>query len=186
MELKDRISRVAGRAKRLSGTVYRSVPPKYASSSDLLTGEGGRRMGGRWNPPGTAAVYGSLTPQTAMEETLAHARYYGLPIHAAMPRTFVAIDFVLVSVLDLTDGAVRRSLGVSEERLLECDWRAESQAGKMPLSQEVGRGVCLARIEGMLVRSAADPGGQNLVVYVENLQRGSSLAVVAADRLSGA
>ena len=133
-----------------------------------------------------AAVYGSFTPQTSMEETLAHSRYYGLPVHAAMPRTFVALEFDLASVLDLTDGVVRRSLGVSEKRLLVCDWRAEAQAGGTPLTQAVGRGVRLAGFEGMLVRSAADPGGQNLIVFVANLRRGSTLAVVAADRLSGA
>lgn len=86
----------------MSGEIYRSASPKYANSRDLLTGGGSRRFGGRWNPVGIAAVYGSLTPETAMEETLAHARYYGLPVHASMPRTFVAISFALKSVLDLT------------------------------------------------------------------------------------
>ena len=185
MELNQRICRLASQAKRLSGTVYRSVAPRYANTADLAAGQGSRRLGGRWNPPGVPAVYGSFTPQTAMEETLAHFRYYGLPVHAAMPRTFVALEIDLASVLDLTEGAVRRSLGVSEKRLLECDWRAEAQAGKTPLTQNVGLGVCLAGFEGMVVRSAVDPSGQNLVLFVENLKPGSTLVVVAADRLSG-
>ena len=37
-----------------------------------------------------------------------------LQVYAAMPRAFVAIEFHLVSVLDLTDGEVRRSLGSSK------------------------------------------------------------------------
>ena len=49
-------------------------------------------------------MYGSFTPQTAMEETLEHCRYYGLPVHAAMPWTFVALEIDIASVLDLTQG----------------------------------------------------------------------------------
>jgi RES domain-containing protein len=86
-------------------------------------------------------------------------------------------------VLDLTDGTVRHSLGVSDKRLLRCDWRAETQSGKTPLTQAIGLGVYPAGFEGLLVRSAADPNGQNLVVFVENLHPGSTLAIVAADQL---
>src|SRR5437870_6910515 len=61
------------RARRLaapwSGVVYRATSPHYASSRDLVSGEGARLHGGRWNAPGTfAAVYASLDPQTAMAE----------------------------------------------------------------------------------------------------------------------
>ena len=77
---------------------------------------------------------------------------------------------------------MRSSLGVSEKRLLECAWESRARAGKTPLTQEVGLAIHLAGLEGMLVRSAADPSGQNLVVFVENLQTGSTVTVVAAGR----
>ena len=96
------------KAIRVSRTGYRSTTPKYAKETDLLTGVGSSNHGGRWNPPGIAAVYVSLTPETAMEETLAHFRYYGIPPHAAMPRTFVAIHVRLTKVLDLTWGTTRQ------------------------------------------------------------------------------
>ena len=128
-------------------------------------------------------MYGSLTPRAALEEALAHYRYFGIPVHAAMPRMFVALEFDLCSVLDLTDGAVRRSMGISEKRLLECDWRAEAQVGKTPLTHEVGHAAHLVGLEGMLVRSAVDGSGRNLVVFVENLQPGSTLKVVGANQL---
>lgn len=70
VDLNTRIRRLSARAKGLSITVYRSAGPEYANTADLVSGEGSRRYGGRWNPAGVAAVYGSLTPQTAMEETL--------------------------------------------------------------------------------------------------------------------
>jgi RES domain-containing protein len=57
---------------RLDITGYRSATPQYAREPDLLTGEGSRLHGGRWNPPGIAAVYASFAPETAMEEMLAH------------------------------------------------------------------------------------------------------------------
>jgi RES domain-containing protein len=186
VDLDKRFARLLRRAVALGGTVYRSTAPKYANSSDLLSGEGSRRNGARWNPIAVAAVYGSFTPQTALEESLAHANYYRLPVHSSMPRTFVAIDFNLKAVVDLTDGRNRQVLAISERRLLTCDWRAELKLGKAPITQEVGRVASRAGVEAILVRSAADRTGQNLVVFVDNLRPGSSLAVIAPDRLSGA
>jgi RES domain-containing protein len=121
LDLETRFANLLDRAAALAGTIYRSAAPKYANSTDLLSGEGSRRNGARWNPVGVAAIYGSLTPQTALEESLAHANYYRLPVHAAMPRTFVAIEFSLELVLDLTEGRNRQALAISETRLLACD-----------------------------------------------------------------
>jgi RES domain-containing protein len=100
-----------------------------------------------------------------------------------MPRTFVAIDFSLEAVLDLTEGRNRQSLAISESRLLTCDWRAEVQAGRIPLTQQIGLAAAQCGLEGVLVRSAAHPEGTNLVVFVENLRATSSLAIVTPDRL---
>ncbi len=179
MDIDGRLSRLARQAIRISGTLYRSLAPKYATSSDLLTGEGSRRFGGRWNPIGIATIYGSLTPQTAMAETLSQANYYQLPVYASMPRTFVAIEYDLCAVLDLTDGRNRQALGISEKRLLECDWRRDDA----PLTQTVGRSAYQAGLEAILVRSAADADGRNLVIFVENMCPESSLRVISADEL---
>ena len=183
MSLAERIEKLAHRASALRGEIYRSAAPKYATTADLVTGEGSRRFGGRWNSRGVAAVYGSFTPQAALEETLAHSRYYRLPLNTSMPRTFVAIEFTLTAVLDITDGKVRQSLGISEKRLLECDWRAEVAAGKMPVTQAVGDAAYHAGLEAILVRSAADSSDRNLVVFPSNLDDSSSLKIVSPDRL---
>jgi RES domain-containing protein len=121
LDLDSRLAKLVRRVKALQGIVYRSVSPKYANSSDILSGEGSRQYGARWNPVGIAAVYGSFTPQTALAESLAHANYYQLPIYAAMPRTFVAVEFNLQSVLDLTQGRIRQALAISESRFLRCN-----------------------------------------------------------------
>jgi len=95
---------------RIAVTAYRSATPEYAQQTDLLTGEGSRLHGSRWNPPGIAAVYASLTPETAMEESLAHFRYYGIALHVAMPRIFVAVamQVKLSKIVDLTEGSNRK------------------------------------------------------------------------------
>lgn len=182
-QLKDRLTRLLPVAKSFSGIAYRSTTPHYATEADLLTGEGSRRNGGRWNPIGIAVVYASLTPEIAMAETLAHHRYYGIPIEDAMPRTFVAIESALRVVLDFCDGGVRRRLQVSEERILTVDWRQEARAGHEPITQTIGRAVHEGKREGMIVPSAADPKGHNLLVFPANLEASSSFRVFRAENL---
>jgi hypothetical protein len=55
--------------------------------------------------------------------------------------------------------------------------------GRTPITQQVGAAAAVAGFEGILVRSAADRVGQNLVVFVDNLRSGSRLDVLAPDRL---
>jgi RES domain-containing protein len=160
-----------------TGVVYRSSTPKYATESDLITGEGSRRFGGRWNPLGIAMIYTSLTPETAMAETLARNRYYGIPIEDAMPRTFVAIDVNLRKVLDLRDGVIRRRLQISETKIVTLDWRKELLAGHEPITQRLGRAVHSCNWEGMIVPSAADMMGHNLLIFPEIIDLDSKLIV---------
>jgi RES domain-containing protein len=138
-QLQTRLARLVASAASFEGAVYRSSTPQYATETDLLTGEGSRRFGGRWNPVGIAMVYAALTPETAMAETLAHYRYYGIPIADAMPRTFVAVEVKLQTILDFRNGDVRRRLQVSEGRILTVDWRAEMRAGREPITQRLAR-----------------------------------------------
>ena len=184
MELTKKFERLSSRASKLGGTIYRSCAPKYATSADLLSGKGSRLYGGRWNPPGVTSVYGSFAPETAMAETLAGSKYFGMPVHSTMPRVFVATEFKLSAVLDLTDGAIRKSLGVSESRMLDCDWRRESKKGSDALTQAIGRSASEAGLEAILVASAAINDGANLVVFIDNLQRGSRLELISPDKLS--
>ena len=182
--LKARFTRSLPAAGAFTGTVYRSSTPKYATETDLLTGEGSRRSGGRWNPIGLAVVYVSLTPETALAETLAHNRYYSIPVQDAMPRTFVAISAKLQAVLDLRVGTTRQRLQVSLERILTVDWRKEVSAGREPITQALGRAASDVGLEGLIVPSAADPNGHNLLVFLKNLRAGSHSRVLAPERLT--
>jgi len=165
------------------GTVYRSCAPKYATEKDLLTGEGSRRNGGRWNPVGLAVVYASLSPETALAETLAHNRYYGIPDAQAMPRTFVSLQVKLSSVLDLRIGTVRQRLQVSLDRILTLDWRQEIEMGRAPFTQTIGLSAQVLGLEGLIVPSAADSLGNNLLLFPENLKPGSEVRILKPDSL---
>jgi RES domain-containing protein len=183
-QLKDRLERLLPSATRFSGVAYRSSTPEYATEDDLLTGEGSKLHGGRWNPIGIAVVYASLTPETAMAETLANNRYYGISVEEAMPRTFVAFAAKLHAVLDFRDGNVRRRLQVSQKRILAVDWRKDVRAGREPITQKIGQAAYEAGWEGVIVPSAVDPNGYNLLIFPDKRNPKSELEILHADRLS--
>lgn len=168
------MARLLGEARPWSGVVYRSTSPRYATSQNLVTGGGALRHGGRWNPPGAfAAVYGSLTPETAMAEALEHYRYYGLEPWRMGRRVFCPLQVDASSVLDLTEGRLRQRIRVSIGRMRAEDWRMCMSSGKEALAQAIGRAAFTVGLEGLLVPSKPVTDGVNLVVYPSNL-RGQS------------
>jgi RES domain-containing protein len=46
--------------------IFRSVSPRYARATDIVSGYGSYREGGRWNAPGVCAIYGSIEPGLAL------------------------------------------------------------------------------------------------------------------------
>jgi RES domain-containing protein len=178
------LRKIRDRTIPFAACVYRSCTPNYARHTHLVSGMGAKELGGRWNPVGVATVYASLTPETAMAEALAHHRYYGIPIHAALPRTFVSIEVRLSVVLDLCDGEIRQRFGFSRARMLTHDWREAAAKGQASETQACGGAVASLGWEGMIVPSAADTPGRNLVIFSENLRESSGLTVINADRLN--
>ena len=86
----DKLARAIGRGAKhagpWSGVAFRATSVRYANRDDLLTGQGAKSAGGRWNPPASiATVYLGLSPETALAEYLAQHRYYGWPVSSAMP-----------------------------------------------------------------------------------------------------
>jgi RES domain-containing protein len=58
-----------------NGTLFRFQTVDFPTPRNVLSGEGARLRGGRWNPPGVATLYGSITDNTALEECKAHDQY---------------------------------------------------------------------------------------------------------------
>lgn len=178
----DRLRRGMRRCRPMaapwSGVLFRSTSPEYANSRDLVSGEGSRRTGARWNPPETfAAVYGSLDVATAVAEALAHYRRFGIPEADAMPRVLVAIEAHLALALDLTSGAVRSRLSLSKKRMRNEHWLLRQAAGQEAVTQAAGRAAFEEGLEALIVPSAPVPRGVNMVVFPANLRAGSCLAV---------
>jgi RES domain-containing protein len=180
--LSRRMAVVAARAGPLHGVVYRCTEPAYATEADLLTGAGSRRHGARWNAPSSfATAYASFSDLTALAESKANHVYYGLDPADVLPRTLVAVDIRLGKVLDLTDGKVRKALGISSERMRMDDWRSFNRKGMEALTQAIGRAAYEVGLEGLVV--PACDGGKNLVMFPGNLQRASNVAIRNAERL---
>lgn len=84
--------------------VYRIQKRQFVDS--VLTGEGARLNGGRWNPPGTPLIYTSTTPELALLETLVHLD--GTPLRDLPPFVLITIEMPdsveELIVADLPDG----------------------------------------------------------------------------------
>ena len=146
-----------------SGTLFRFQTVDFPVPKDVLSGEGARWRGGRWNSPGLATLYGSTTDTTALEECKAHDRYYG--VSTKSPRLLIAIEAQLTRMLDLTAPATRRAMGVTLAELGAEDWRKLQAAGRESFTQAIGRAVAAAGGSGLLSRSSAVPRGVNVAVF---------------------
>jgi RES domain-containing protein len=163
-----------------SGTLFRFQTVDFPAPNAVLSGDGARRRGGRWNVRGTAALYGSTTDTTALEECKANDRYYG--VETKSPRLLVAIEARLTRVLNLTNPEIRRALGLSLADLAGEDWRKLLAAGRESFTQALGRAVATSAGSGLLARSAAVRRGLNMVVFPGACE-GDHLEVVEGGKL---
>lgn len=164
-----------------AGTLFRFQTIDFPTPRETLSGDGARERGGRWNPPGLAAVYGSTSDDVALEECKANDRYYGVPTKS--PRLLIAIEAQLSGVLDLTSPAIRRTLHVTLDELAAEDWRKLLQAGRESSAQALGRTAAEAGASGLLVRSAAVRHGVNVVVFPK-AHRNDRMEVVEGEKLA--
>ena len=178
------LRRSAASAGAWSGDIYRFSTPKWSTPAELLTGAGALTAGGRWHPIGLCrVVYASLDPLTALHESLAHCRRYGLSLRTAMPKTMNAVAVQLHHVLDLTDGRLRQRLMLSERRILQEQWWLLAEAGQEALTQAVGRVAWELGLEGLVVPSAAQAGGKGLVYFPDRKCPHSVLTIINPDDL---
>ena len=164
-----------------SGVIFRSVSPQYARPNDILSGHGAYQAGGRWNAPGIYAIYGSLEPGLAADESFNFLlRHFGWQSRDVPPRMLVGIRVSLRAVLDLTNlKGVLTPLDL--EHLLLEDWRKTNGERKESRSQALGRAVTdLA--EGILMPSHIR-NGRNLVIYPRSLKSESKIEVLGQDKL---
>ena len=132
------------------GTIWRQV---FAGTPSLRS----NIRGGRWNPPGTEALYASLLPETSAAEIDFLMSLQPVPI--LRDRLTIELEATLSRVTDLSDHAQLARVGLSIE-----DLTAEDPSR----CQHVGAAVAWLGCGGLLVPSARHEG-INLVVFVNNL-----------------
>ena len=164
-------------------TMYRVTTLKYRDPREILRGEGSYRNGGRWNAiESFRAVYGSIDAIVALAEQEASAKYANLPYPFRETRLVVAIDLVLVRIIDLTVWENLEKLGVTEEELRE-DWRKVQEQGFESFTQALGRALFEVKAEGLVARSARVENGINVAYFPENKQRGSNVRLPESRQL---
>jgi RES domain-containing protein len=184
IQLFDAIATCIDKAVEFEGVVIRSCSVRFANEHDLLRGDGAAQHGGRWNPRGMKAVYGSLSAVTATRESYQNILKFGFSRSSIRPRVFVGARIRLQRVLDLTDRSIRRRLGFSVTELIEENWREIQNGGEESWTQAIGRGARHAGFEGSLVHSARDrPKGKNLVYFPDCLRTGSQVQILGVEEL---
>jgi len=144
----------------LSVVAYRS----QARGFDPRSGDGARRLGGRFNPPHSFPVlYLCMTRRCVAAELNRQAERQGLGVDALLPRELFEIRGELYKVLDLTDTAILDALGLAPPDLVRADHR---------FTQEIGEAAHERAFQAICSPSAT--GVDNvLAIFPDNLARGA-------------
>lgn len=159
------------------GLAYRCAGLEYASSKELISGEGTRQYGARWMAPGMErVVHLSTTEMTAIKESRGHFARYGWDAAAPEPRVLVALEVEVSRMLDLFHFDALHG-GFTVQQMLDDDWEHLNRLGKESLSQAVGRAAFCLGYEAILAPSAVFRRRRNVAVFPENLAYSSRFAI---------
>jgi RES domain-containing protein len=141
-------------------TVFRAVYVDF--EADPLPS---RSSMGRFHVGPVRITYLASSAETAWKEVV--ARWAADPVAFRM----VEVEVTVTEIIDLTDPTVQSRYGVNAAQLTADDHDT---------CQQLGDRLKRAGVEAAWTYSAADkPDGRQLVVFLDNLQAGSSVTVVA-------
>jgi len=156
---------------RAPATAFRAHKPEWAI--DPISGEGAKRHGGRYNPPGTAALYLGLSFQTALLEA-----NQGFEKKLS-PTTIVEYDLDCDHIVDLTQASERVRWKIKPAEL-RCGFRILAAEGKPVPTWLLAEKLIKAGAAGILVQSFA-PGATskdiNLVLWKWSSRRPHKIVV---------
>ena len=144
---------------RVTDTVYRAHHPRWAF--EPTSGEGARRQGGRFNRPGTPALYTGLRMETAWLEAQQGFAF------KAQPLTLCSYTVDCADVLDLTQPAALAALDIAGCDLV-CAWEDLADRGQDPPTWLLAERLVDAGAAGIIVPSfahRAGPDDRNLVLW---------------------
>ena len=147
---------------RWSGTGYRHAAHHYPP----LSGEGARKLGGRWNPPASFPVlYLADSPATCEAEFRRLAALQGRQPRDFLPRALHQIECDGLPLLDLRSSTARAAVGLTD---------ADLHSDDRSRCQTVGEAAEFLGFAGVLAPSAADrPDGLVIAVFVDRAPSGS-------------
>jgi RES domain-containing protein len=166
-----------------TGVTFRSVELEHARPDKILSGEGSRRFGGRWNAPGTfPVIYSSTKPGTAIEEAFQLAADYELSPDDLKPRLTCGIEWDLARVIDLTQKNLPSWL--KPTKWMQEDFVRINDKGFETLCQAFGRAARNSMVSAILYPSARVEGGVNVVVFCDRLRRNEKMRLLGKDELN--
>jgi len=171
-------------AAPFSGVCFRNVTMKFANTRDILSAKGSFLAGRRFNfKRAFEVLYLSCDLHTCLEETTSSLQRDGFETAITLPRLVIGIEVNLQRVLNLTDGVIRRRLGITNRMLTAANWaKTQNVDKKEAFTQQFGRLARQAGFEAILVPSAVTKG-KNLDVFPDRLLPGSSLKIINRSRL---
>jgi RES domain-containing protein len=138
----------------LKARLWRMLTVRW--QAEPLSGEGAAKMGGRWNRPGTPALYLSFDHGTAIAE-----------FHQSLvrPGTLTAYDVKAQPIADLTAADAAQHYGF-DRATPWCEWRKLWMVmGQEPPTWALADHLMAQGAAGAIVPSVQIKGGRNLVLW---------------------
>lgn len=165
------------------GPAYRCVELQWARPEYLISGEGTRHTGSRWMQPNYCkVVHAASTEAIALKESKRVYSYYGIQKPRSSPRVSVELVVELNHVVDLTK--LHRAIdSPTVKEMLAEDWEKLNARGKETTAQAFGRAIRNLNFEGLIVPSARDLRGRNLLWFPDDLHPKSQIKIVGKEKL---
>lgn len=154
--------------KAFKGLAFRAHDPRWAFLPD--SGEGAKRIGGRFNPIGTKALYLSLTNIGALLESQQGFN------NKAQPKLICSYDVDVTNILDLTDPIAVEHYGLDVSSL-DCAWMLEDN----PYSQVISKSLFKQGVNGLISPSYVKGGDGCLNLILWKWSRAKPDKVVVID-----
>jgi RES domain-containing protein len=141
----------------IRGVVTRFVFEKRRARATSPAGSA--KIGGRFNPAGTEALYTSFSRATALAEFTQNYTDADPIAVASMLSLLVQLD----RVIDLTNSQIQESLETSESALTSV------RIPRAPhIAERIGSAANVIGADGLIAPSAQAPGTKNLVIFPRN------------------
>lgn len=141
---------------RYQGLLYRALNPVYAQQP--LSGRGAELYGGRFNKRGTAALYTSLSPETAIRESN--------QVGTLQPTTLIAYQADITPIFDTRNDYELSRYGLTKSDLADPAWRDRATRDGGAPTQTLSEVLIKAGYAGLLTRSFAAGASENDVNLV--------------------